>query len=179
MPSDVPASPYSRVLVLLSDVTLLGGHLPGTALYPGSPYDLRFLSDRLAVFRPGEASAEQEFRYSAIRSVEVVSAAREPVADEQPEMLATVGVAGELVELTTARLETILRVETAAGELFFETPRTTREDLRIALSAALAAIRDAQPRDVVDDLSRLARMLDDGLLTRDEFDQLKADLLHP
>lgn len=64
------------------------------------------------------------------------------------------------------------------------------DELRILLSRGISAVREAraamadtgdgarQPaaRSLVDELSRLAGLLDRGLLTRDEFDQLKARL---
>jgi Short C-terminal domain len=68
---------------------------------------------------------------------------------------------------------------------------TEPESLRISLSGALGVIRQARPSadtsapgqkapgpvSVVDELSRIAGMLDNGLLSREEFDQLKARLL--
>jgi hypothetical protein len=177
MPSPVPAALDSQTLVLLPRATLAGGHLPGTVLTVGDEYDLRFMLDRLAAFPPGGPRPSEEFAYPAIRSVEVMGATRNSRFGAETTALATLGVAGELVTLTGSRLKTILRMETPAGELFFVTSGVAPEDLRIVLSAALAAIREAQPRDVVDDLSRLARLFDDGLLTRDEFEQLKTGLL--
>jgi hypothetical protein len=60
--------------------------------------------------------------------------------------------------------------------------------LRIALSRGLGALREAQPSagnadssrapaSLVDELSRLATLLNDGLLTKEEFDLLKAKLV--
>jgi len=63
--------------------------------------------------------------------------------------------------------------------------------LRIELSVPLKAIRDAhpghdgdpasterEPQDsITDQLTRLAAMLDEGLLTRDEFEHLKARII--
>ncbi len=64
------------------------------------------------------------------------------------------------------------------------------EALRIELSRGLGAIREARAsqtrnnaqdarglRSLADELGKLASMLDSGLLTRDEFDHLKATII--
>jgi len=85
-----------------------------------------------------------------------------------------------------------VRIQTADSELFFLHTRLLPDDLRIRLSRALGAVREAQAAgtislegrgkqadtaSLVDELSRLAGLLDSGLLTREEFDQLKAKLI--
>jgi hypothetical protein len=96
-------------------------------------------------------------------------------------------VAAILNGLTTrTKIKTIVRVEASSAELFFLQPRIEPEPLRIELSRALGAIREAQaqrresassqsqsrPGSVVEELSKLAEMLESGLLTREEFDHL-------
>jgi hypothetical protein len=166
----------SRTLVLLKYAMLAGGHRPGTRLHIGESYDLRFLSDRLAVFRPGAARPLEETAYPDIRAVEITSGLGDPSLDGDA-TIATIGVGGELVTLTSARLDTSLRVETSGGELFFVKTGVSPEDMRIRLSEPLAAIRAVQPSTVADEVLRLARLLDDGLLTREEFVHLKSGLL--
>jgi hypothetical protein len=94
-------------------------------------------------------------------------------------MLAAVfGVTGALVAYGTTRIKTFVQVQTADSELFFLHTTLLPEDLRIALSRGLGALREAQPSagnadssrapaSLVDELSRLATLLNDGLLTRE------------
>jgi hypothetical protein len=84
-----------------------------------------------------------------------------------------------------------VRIQTADSELFFLHTVLLPDDLRIHLSRGIGAVREAQVSasrsgdngrqpgspSLVDELSRLAGLLDGGLLTRDEFDQLKARLI--
>jgi hypothetical protein len=173
MPSDVPAELDSRTLVILEYVMLAGGHHPGTVLRVGEPYELRFLSDRLAVLPPGGARPLEETAYPGIRAIEITR----PSLSEEDATIATIGVGGALVTLTSTQLNTSLRVETSEGELFFVKTGISPEDVRIRLSEPLAAIRAAQPSTVADEVLRLARLLEDGLLTREEFVHLKSGLL--
>jgi hypothetical protein len=70
-------------------------------------------------------------------------------------------------------------------ELFLLSTKAEPKALRIQLSSSLGAIRiarsarsDIRPRaPLVEELSKLAAMLDSGLLTRNEFDQLKKKLI--
>jgi hypothetical protein len=89
----------------------------------------------------------------------------------------------------------VVRFETDECELFVVGSRTEPDVLRMQLSPALWAIREAReaagrpgPEDgpateaptaasVVDQLAKLASLLESGLLTREEFDRLKAGLL--
>jgi hypothetical protein len=85
-----------------------------------------------------------------------------------------------------------VRVQGTGCELFLLHARATPEQVRIDLSRPLGAIRSARapalqgadehreparPASPVEELTKLASMLQSGLLTREEFDQLKARLL--
>lgn len=84
-------------------------------------------------------------------------------------------------------VDTVLHLQTPSGELFLHYDRQTPEVLRRTLSPVFTRLRQEQPRDpspsdasadhVVDRLHKLADLLDRGLLTPEEFAQLKADLL--
>jgi hypothetical protein len=96
-------------------------------------------------------------------------------------------LAAVLNALTTkTRIATIIRVQAAACELFLLWTQAPSEQLRIELSQPLGAIRlpraaapsPASPASVVAELSKAAELLQAGLLTREEFDHLKARLLH-
>ena len=80
----------------------------------------------------------------------------------------------------------MIRVQAATAELFLLYTGATPQDLRIYLSRPLAELRaaragpaagPARAGDQVENLARLAAMLEAGLLTRAEFDTLKANLL--
>jgi hypothetical protein len=106
---------------------------------------------------------------------------------------------------TRTAIKTVIRVQAATAELFLLYTRQTPQDLRIYLSRPLAEIRAARAAAhsaasaaahsaasrptpgpaggaagaaaQVENLARLAAMLESGLLTRAEFDTLKANLL--
>jgi hypothetical protein len=97
-------------------------------------------------------------------------------------------VAAVLNALTTkTKITTVIRVRAAACELFLLWTQTPPEQLRIELSQPLGAIRAARAAaavspastaSVVTELAKAAELLQAGLLTREEFDQLKARLLN-
>jgi hypothetical protein len=84
-----------------------------------------------------------------------------------------------------------VRIRATDCELFLLHTRATPEQLRINMSRPLAAIRaartpslpvehknrePAKPPSPVEQLTKLASMLESGLLTREEFNRLKARL---
>jgi Short C-terminal domain len=88
--------------------------------------------------------------------------------------------------LTTRKtITTVIRVQAVTAELFLLSTQQTPEQVRMDMSHQLAAIRAARspaagqpgPAAQVEQLTRLASMLESGLLTREEFDTLKARLL--
>ena len=86
---------------------------------------------------------------------------------------------------TRTKITTILQFQATDSELFFLHTRMPPQDLRIYLSRALGAIRKAQSAaqpgvaqgrgvgpglgTLVDELGRLARLHENGLLTAEEF----------
>jgi len=100
-------------------------------------------------------------------------------------------IAAVLNAVTTKVLvKTVIRVQAAASEIFMLHTDLTPDALRIQLSQSLGKIRASQSARapdavgpasgtaaVVDQLGRLAQMLEAGLLSRDEFDRLKSELL--
>jgi putative oligomerization/nucleic acid binding protein len=183
----------ARSLAFLPEVIFIGGYLADGRLVAGQKYDLRFLQDRLSVSRRSSLKAAAEFSYSDVQEVEVAGPG--PVRKWSPEQRAMLaiafGVTGVLVGYGSTRIKTFVRIQIADGELFFLHTTLLPEDLRIHLSRGIGAVRKAQAAangsenkerqpgsvSLVDELSRLAGLLDSGLLTRDEFDQLKARLL--
>ena len=110
---------------------------------------------------------------------------------EQALITAAFGLTGALAAYSGKRIKTFVRIQTADGELFFLHTTLLPEDLRVLLSRGISEIREARAslasaehtyrppdaRSLVDELSRLAGLLDGGLLTRDEFNQLKSRLI--
>lgn len=104
-----------------------------------------------------------------------------------------IAAAAVLNALTTrTSITTIVRVQGTDCEMFFLHSRSTPEQLRIEMTAALGAIRAARaaaakepvagpqpamPASPVAELVRLADMLAAGLITREEFERLKARVL--
>jgi hypothetical protein len=104
-------------------------------------------------------------------------------------------IAAVLNSLTTrTSVKTIVRIQGTSCELFLLHARLTPEQLRIAMSPPLGAIRSARATQTaggtqheapaaapspVQELTKLADMLEKGLLTREEFDLMKAKLIGP
>jgi hypothetical protein len=88
---------------------------------------------------------------------------------------------------SSTSIDTVIHLQAASGELFLHYGQQTPEVLRRTLSPVFTKLRQGQPRDtaqsnasadhVVDRLHKLADLLDRGVVTPEEFAQLKADLL--
>ena len=98
-------------------------------------------------------------------------------------------IAAVLNAMTTrTSVKTVVRIQATGCELFLLHTRLTPEQLRIQMSPPLAAIRSARAATAqdgaragspspVEELGKLAGMLEKGLLTREEFDLMKARIL--
>ena len=98
---------------------------------------------------------------------------------------------GGLIGAAASKKDTILRVRGPEAELNFLDPAGSPDQLRTALSEPLVAIRKANAAEVgssedaakvtsgsiPDQLAKLAGLLQQELITRDEFEHLKAKLL--
>jgi len=177
----------------------LGGYAPGGSIRVRGAYDVRFLRDRVAVLPLFGIRPAFEVPYLEVEDVEIggpgvvrkgggfigggfglVGAA---------EGMAIAGVLNALTTRTTTT--TVLRVQASAAELFFLNDAVAPDQLRIQLSPAFAFLREARASragavpgspaqdapSVADELGKLASLLENGLLTRDEFDALKARLI--
>jgi hypothetical protein len=100
--------------------------------------------------------------------------------------MAIAAVLNALTAKTTIR--TVVRIQAAQCELFLLCTTAGPYALRIELSRALGAIREARSGNtartddgpdtsVVDQLGKLAALLEGGLLTREEFDRMKAAVI--
>ena len=183
----------ARSLSYLPQVIFIGGYLAGGELVAGQMYELRFLEDRLSVFPHGSLEAQAEFGYADVQAVEVAGPGRVRKWSPRHEAMlaAAFGVTGALMAYGSTLIKTFVQIQTTDSELFFLHTALTPDDLRIHLSPGIGAVRQTRasatsPADTdrepgsaspVDELSRLAGLLDSGLLTREEFDQLKARLL--
>jgi Short C-terminal domain len=183
----------SRSLSYLPRVIFIGGYNSGPELAPGHTCELRFLKDRLSVFKQDSLQALTEFSYASIQEIEIAGPGlvKRWSPGKQAMLTAAFGVTGALVAYGSTRIKTFVRVQCVDSELFFLHTEMVPDDLRIHLSPGLGAVRETragavglgddqnQPRpgSLVDELSRLAGLLESGLLTREEFDQLKARLI--
>lgn len=183
----------ARSLAYLPQVIFVGGYVSGGELAAGQPYELRFLEDRLSVFRHGSLDPVAEFSYADVQAVGVAGPGRvrKWSPGQQAMLTAAFGYTGALVAYGSTRIKTFVRIQTKDSELFFLHTTLLPDDLRIHLSRGICAVREAQASiasaadnraqpgaaPLVDELSRLASLLDSGLLTREEFDQLKAKLI--
>lgn len=100
------------------------------------------------------------------------------------------GLIGAMAGSASTRVETIVRIRDADADLYFLNTEKEPEALRIDLSAVLTAIDTARgaPRadegpakrpsaSIPDQLGKLASLLEQGTITRDEFEHLKAKLI--
>jgi hypothetical protein len=175
----------------LPGALFLGGYAPAAELAVGTAYDLRFLDDRLMVLLPGRVDALVEVPYRDIEMVDIGGPG--PVKrwspGEQAGLALVLGLPGALLGISETKIQTIVRINTSDRELFFLNTKKQADAIRIELSVPLKAIRDARAaaspdhfdpapaESITDQLTRLASMLEAGLLTRQEFDHLKAKLI--
>jgi hypothetical protein len=94
-----------------------------------------------------------------------------------------------LVGESSNKIESIVRLRGRNAEFYFMNTEKRPDALRIELSEPLRAIgragaakpdapdASAASESVPDQLSKLASLLQQGLITREEFDQLKARLI--
>ena len=182
----------AAALVNLKAVIFLGGYAADLALSPGQPYDVRFLTDRLTITQGGQTEALADVPYGDVEALEVggPGIVSRLSRGRQAGMALAFGVIGAALAYTDTKIQTIVRIQAADSELHFLCTTTTPDALRVQLSRPLGAIRAeraGQPpagarqapdaAAAVGELSRLASLLEAGLLTREEFDQLKAQLL--
>ena len=101
------------------------------------------------------------------------------------------GLVGALVGAASSKIETLVRLRARDAEFYFLVTKKPADALRIELSEPLRAIENARaaragdldeptdlaPGSIPDQLSKLASLLQRGLMTRDEFEHLKAKLI--
>jgi hypothetical protein len=187
----------ARTLITLRGVAYLGGHVPESAITAGEQYDVRFLEDRLAVFGYRRADVLAEVTYGQVEHVEIGGPGL--VKKGGGFVGGGFGVTGAIEGMAiaavlnglTARtsIKTIVRIQGTGCELFLLHTRATPDQLRIEMSRTLSVIRSARATEVaegiqpgvravssspVEELTKLAGMLEKGLLTREEFDLMKA-----
>jgi hypothetical protein len=185
----------AQSLATVLDVQLLGGYAATADMTVGERYDLRFLADRLVVFPFRLPHCLLQLPYGDLETVDIggpglVKSGGGFVGGGFGAVGALQGmaVAAVLNALTTrTKITTVLRIQSSASELFLLNTTMTPGQLRMHLSRPLGAIRAARAAPAgnqaasvlspVDELTRLAAMLENGLLTREEFDLLKGRLL--
>lgn len=182
---------------VLTDVLYIpgSGELPDIA--SGSRLDVRFLADRVVFVPAVSPRILAGFSYPDVVAVEVGGPGRVQrwTPGQQMALGLALGFPIGMVASQSTQVKTVVRFETDECELFVVGSRTEPDVLRMQLSPALWAIREAReaagrpgPEDgpaaaaptaasVVDQLAKLASLLGSGLLTREEFDRLKAGLL--
>ena len=182
----------ASALVHLRAVVYLGGYTADLALTVSEHYDLRFLADRIMIAKPRSTQALTKVPYGDVEELEVGGPG---IVDRmsraaQAGMTVAFGLTGAAFARVGTKIQTIVRIQAPGNELHFLCGTATPDVLRVELSRPLAAIREARASRAaanarqaekaaaaVGELSRLASLLEAGLLTRAEFDELKAQLL--
>jgi hypothetical protein len=193
-------TPYGPELACMHQVVYLGGYVPGVQLVTGDRYDVPFLEDRILVVEWKTRQVVTDLAYTEIELVEVggpgiVKTGGGFVGGGFGVLGAAkgMGIASFLNTLSSrTTYKTVARIQAPGCELFWLHTRVDPEQLRIALSRPLAVLRSvraastsapqlhaASPASAssVEELARLADMLEKGLLTREEFDLMKARLI--
>ena len=189
----------ARSMASMRDLVYLGGHVPESPIRAGERCDVRFVEDRLVVFASRRAEVLAEVPYSQVEDMEIggpgmvrsgggftgggygLGGAIEGMA-----------IAAVLNAMTTrTSIKTIVRIQGTGCELFLLHTKMTPEQLRIEMSRTLGVIRAARADEAakpspeartvspspVEELAKLADMLEKGLLTREEFDLMKAKII--
>jgi len=182
----------ARTKVRLQLQTFLGGYSNEVNLNQGKLYDLRFTEEDFVVTVPRTWPPALRVPYHQIEELEiggpgVTSSFR---AGQRMVLEAGGGFVAAPAVFANTSIQTIIRVQTPDSDLYFQNDTIVPHILKIRLSRQIAAIREAHaPRaettadqapaaiSVVAELKDLASMLDAGLLTREEFDRMKARLL--
>jgi len=189
----------ARTLVILKEVAYLGGYIPGAAIRAGARYDVRFVENRFLIFPSHQAEVLAEVPYSEVEDVEIGGPGLVKTGggfvgggfgvQGAAEGMAIASVLNALTRRTS--IKTVVRIQGTSCELFLLHTKLTPAQLRIEMSRPLGVIRSARATDAaggiqheepaksvspVEQLTKLADMLEKGLLTRDEFDLMKAKL---
>jgi hypothetical protein len=192
----------ARALGSLRGVAYLGGYVPESAITPGWLYDVLFLEDCLVVLAYRQAKVLAEVSYIQVEDVAIGGPGLVKTGGGfvgggfgMGGAVEGMAIAAVLNALTTrTSVKTIVRIQGTACELFLLHTKLAPAQLRIAMSRPLAAIRSTRATQAtrgteheapvaapspVQELTKLAGMLEKGLLTREEFDLMKAKLIGP
>ena len=182
----------ARSRLRLHEVTLLAGYVPDGYLPTSRRYDVRVLEDRAAVYARNGVRALVELPFGDLAGVDVLDA--RPQAGAAGGFAAAQAggeLAGVLAAASRGKLKAVVRVRTARSELFFgasSDPDALRAKVSRALEPVLPTAVQPAPRQhpgagaaaapgIAAELARLASLVDKGMLTRDEYELLKARLL--
>jgi len=194
--------PRTGAMAILPECRLIGGSGFDVDDPSEGAWDLVFRDDRVVVQRAAPAAGGQTHRDQG-QSLTIAWAGLSVDVESDGAMRETGGSSGAGVggEAAVGRLaalppdaltgsttiNTVVHLATPEGELFLRYDQQTPEALRRALSPVFAKLRDDEPRDlseghdsaahVVDQLDKVAELLNRGVITPEEFAQLKADLL--
>ena len=177
-------------LAVIEDCKVLGGH--GLPVQVATSVALVFKSDELVLLRFEPIAVVP---YAEIAALEIGG----PGAQRQGGGFigGGFGLAGAaegmligaaLNSLTTrTTIDTVVCLKTTSAELFLHTSSQTPNVLRMRLSPVFTILRQLEANQgatqgdggasAVDRLAKLADLLEKNLITREEFDALKADLL--
>jgi hypothetical protein len=188
------ATPMSVItadaLAVVYGCTVLGGH--GLSVQTAASLTLVFRSDAL-VLVCGEPVAEVPYAEIAALEIGGPGAQRRGggfigggfgAAGAAEGML--IGAALNMLTTRTT-ISTVVCLKTTSAELFLHTSGETPDVLRMRLSPVFTILRQLEAGhnaaqadgggDAVDRLAKLAELLEKDLITREEFDRLKGNLL--
>jgi hypothetical protein len=191
------SQPYP--LATLYDAVLLGGYLPDIEVFTGQRHHVMFFEDRLWLVLGSTRVPQVAIPYREIENIEIGGPGIVRTGGGFTGggfgvvgAIEGMGIASILNGFTSrTSIKTILGIQGTGFEFFLLHTRATPERLRIELSRPLAAIRSTRALRTaaeqgpvpgsyvspVDELTKLADMLDKGLLTRDEFDLMKTKIM--
>jgi Short C-terminal domain len=186
-------------LGVLRSAAFTGGS-DGARLTTGRLYDLRFLADRFAVCPARSPDPILAVPYAEIEAVDISGSHPGRAPGDVLVLCFIFGLLGAALGLLlfgllgmflgalifgvigaalgSSQAGTTVRVRGRDVELYFAHGGVRQDAVRIQLSDSLLAIGKAGAvLNAADQLVKLGTLLEQGLITRDEFDQLKAKLL--
>jgi hypothetical protein len=181
------AEAFGDAIVPIQTFTFVGGH--GYPLEVRKPYQLVFTADSLRIVELRRLVVAEE-PLADVDEVSITGSARRTSggffgggfgATGAVEGMAIASVLNALSARTD--INTVVRIQTRTGELFFHSGSIAPEGLRMEFSPIFTRLRgrerqqDDRNGDTIERLSKLADLLDRGAITADEFARLKSELL--
>jgi putative oligomerization/nucleic acid binding protein len=181
------AEAFRDAIVRIRSLTYLGGH--GYPLEVRKNYDVAFTTAGLRVVQ-ARHNVVVDAAYEEVEDVEITGSVERIGGGFVGGGFGLTGAAegmaiASVLNALSARTDvnTVVRIQTRTGEIFFHSGALTAEALRMELSPVFTRLRGKDRQqgesngDKIDRLTKLADLLERGAISPEEFAKLRADLL--